>query len=52
MDLIFGVDGQAVANKVIVNFFNDENCPQLKGKPRMFFLQVNITNDQLCGIFS
>jgi caspase 7 len=26
--------------EIITPFFNDENCPTLKGKPRMFFIQA------------
>ncbi|KAI8797383.1 caspase-3 isoform X2 [Biomphalaria glabrata] len=39
-DLLFGVDGNPIATKAVVEAFNDENCPNLKGKPRMFFFQA------------
>ncbi|XP_012944029.1 caspase-7 [Aplysia californica] len=40
LDLLFGVDGRAVATKFIVELFSDNYCPGLEGKPRLFFLQA------------
>lgn len=39
-DLLFGVDGEAVPTKLVVESFNDTNCPGLEGKPRLFFFQA------------
>ncbi|XP_025101960.1 caspase-7-like [Pomacea canaliculata] len=39
-DFIFGVDGQYLLTSSIMDCFNDDNCPALKGKPRLFFLQA------------
>ena len=40
-DLLFGTDGKAVATRTVVDLFNDHICPGLRGKPRLFFLQVH-----------
>ncbi|CAG2105579.1 unnamed protein product, partial [Medioppia subpectinata] len=34
---IYGTDGVTVALKTILEMFNNENCPQLIDKPKMFF---------------
>ncbi|GFR64773.1 caspase-3-like [Elysia marginata] len=39
-DLLFGVDGKAVATRSVVDLFSDRATPGLEGKPRLFFLQV------------
>ncbi|CAL1543593.1 unnamed protein product [Lymnaea stagnalis] len=39
-DLLFGVDGEAVPTKLVIESFNDDNCPGLAGKPRLFFFQA------------
>ncbi|CAG2105421.1 unnamed protein product, partial [Medioppia subpectinata] len=37
---IYGTDGVTVALKTILEMFNNENCPQLIDKPKMFFLSA------------
>ena len=39
-DVVFGVDGELVLTKQIVELFSDVACPELTGKPRLFFIQV------------
>ncbi|KAH9513084.1 Caspase-3 [Bulinus truncatus] len=39
-DLLFGVDGKSVPTKYVVEMFNDDQCPGLKDKPRLFFFQA------------
>uniref|UniRef100_A0A0B7A953 Caspase family p20 domain-containing protein n=1 Tax=Arion vulgaris TaxID=1028688 RepID=A0A0B7A953_9EUPU len=39
-DLLFGVDGKAIATSSVVQVFSDESCPRLIGKPRLFFVQA------------
>ncbi|KAH9498392.1 Caspase-7 [Bulinus truncatus] len=39
-DVICGVDGKVVSTRKILDYFTDSNCPNLKGKPRMFFFQA------------
>ncbi|KAH9498390.1 Caspase-7 [Bulinus truncatus] len=39
-DVICGVDGKVVSTKKILDYFTDSNCPDLKGKPRIFFFQA------------
>ncbi|XP_055876570.1 caspase-7-like isoform X2 [Biomphalaria glabrata] len=39
-DLLFGVDGNSITSKAVVELFNDIHCPHLKGKPRLFFFQA------------
>jgi hypothetical protein len=36
---VFTKDG-VVRTSELLELFNDRNCPNLKGKPRMFFIQV------------
>lgn len=38
--VILGVDNKKVALKDLVEFFSNENCPSLKGKPKLFFIQA------------
>lgn len=38
--VIYGTDGPVLTSDLIC-LFEDRKCPGLKGKPRMFFLQVN-----------
>lgn len=40
LDLLFGIDGKAITVNYLTETFNDKYCPALKGKPRLFFLQV------------
>ncbi|XP_076315214.1 caspase-2-like isoform X2 [Tachypleus tridentatus] len=37
---IYGSDVEKVQLDTILNFFNNDNCPQLHGKPKMFFIQA------------
>ncbi|XP_046568751.1 caspase-3-like, partial [Haliotis rubra] len=39
-DLIFGTDGKPVLTRHLLSIFNDEYCPELQGKPRLFLLQA------------
>ncbi|KAL8600896.1 hypothetical protein ACOMHN_045033 [Nucella lapillus] len=39
-DLIFGVDGSDISTASIIHTFQDDRCPGLQGKPRLFFLQA------------
>ena len=43
-DLLFGTDGKAVTTRTVVDLFNDLASPGLRGKPRLFFLQVSVEN--------
>ena len=36
---VYGTDA-SVTTAEILNIFSDKNCRQLKGKPRLFFIQV------------
>ncbi|XP_077168174.1 caspase-9 [Paroedura picta] len=37
---IFGTDGMAISVETIVSYFNGSYCPQLRGKPKLFFIQA------------
>ncbi|XP_063001356.1 caspase-9 isoform X2 [Elgaria multicarinata webbii] len=37
---IFGSDGRSVSVEKIVDHFNGTNCPSLRGKPKLFFIQA------------
>ncbi|KAK6177287.1 hypothetical protein SNE40_015414 [Patella caerulea] len=37
---IYGVDGEEVEIEKLTNCFNSVNCPKLKGKPKLFFIQA------------
>ncbi|NXL10785.1 CASP9 protein, partial [Mesembrinibis cayennensis] len=37
---IYGTDGKAIPIEKIVNCFNGSNCPSLRGKPKLFFIQA------------
>ncbi|XP_044308304.1 caspase-9 isoform X2 [Varanus komodoensis] len=37
---IFGSDGRRISVEKIVSFFNGNNCPTLRGKPKLFFIQA------------
>lgn len=40
-DLIFGVDNRGVhLHDEVYKLFNNKNCPALKGKPKLFFIQA------------
>ncbi|XP_041364307.1 caspase-3-like [Gigantopelta aegis] len=39
-EFILGTDYRPVLTRNILEMFNDKNCPTLKGKPRIFFIQV------------
>ncbi|XP_041364306.1 uncharacterized protein LOC121379720 [Gigantopelta aegis] len=39
-DVIFGVDGVLVSTKYLLDLFSDDACPELAGKPRLFFIQA------------
>ena len=38
--LVFGTDGRKVPNEWILGQFDNENCPKLKGKPKLFIFQA------------
>lgn len=37
---IYGTDGKPIPIEQIVNYFNGSNCPSLRGKPKLFFIQA------------
>ncbi|XP_054857996.1 caspase-9 isoform X2 [Eublepharis macularius] len=37
---IYGADGMPIAVEKIVSYFNGSNCPCLRGKPKLFFIQA------------
>ncbi|KAM6371756.1 caspase-9 [Pluvialis apricaria] len=37
---IYGTDGAPIPIEKIVNYFNGSNCPSLRGKPKIFFIQA------------
>ncbi|NWX11465.1 CASP9 protein, partial [Aegotheles bennettii] len=37
---IYGTDGKPIPIERIVNYFNGSNCPSLRGKPKLFFIQA------------
>ncbi|XP_010136999.1 PREDICTED: caspase-9, partial [Buceros rhinoceros silvestris] len=37
---VYGTDGKPVPIEQIVNYFNGSNCPSLRGKPKLFFIQA------------
>ncbi|NXT55733.1 CASP9 protein, partial [Pluvianellus socialis] len=37
---IYGTDGNLIPIEMIVNYFNGSNCPKLRGKPKLFFIQA------------
>ncbi|XP_046568754.1 uncharacterized protein LOC124277143 [Haliotis rubra] len=39
-DFVYGVDGMIVPTRFLLSIFNDECCPELEGKPRLFFIQA------------
>ncbi|CAG2169266.1 unnamed protein product [Oppiella nova] len=39
-DEIYGTDGKTIAVDTILEFFNNQNCPALINKPKMFFLSA------------
>ncbi|XP_009869661.1 PREDICTED: caspase-9, partial [Apaloderma vittatum] len=39
---IYGTDGKPIPIEKIVNYFNGSNCPSLRGKPKLFFIQACI----------
>lgn len=39
-DTIAGIDESTIALDVILDKFNNKNCPSLRGKPKMFFIQA------------
>lgn len=45
---IFGVKGEKVPVNELISYFNDQNCPNLKNKPKLFIIQTcrnNNSND-------
>ncbi|KFO98890.1 Caspase-9 [Calypte anna] len=37
---IYGTDGKPIPIEKIVNYFNGSQCPSLRGKPKLFFIQA------------
>ncbi|XP_021272957.1 caspase-9 [Numida meleagris] len=37
---IYGTDGKSIPIEKIVNYFNGSQCPSLRGKPKLFFIQA------------
>ncbi|MBN3299303.1 CASPE protein, partial [Amia calva] len=48
--LIQGGNGKMVPLSEIFSLFNDENCPQLQGKPKVFIIQPSGGNNQDSGV--
>jgi len=40
LGFVFASDGLPIRVLDIADFFSDRNCPSLKGKPKMFFIQA------------
>lgn len=38
-----GVDGNEIKTSEFVGIFSDDKCEGLRGKPKFFFIQVNVT---------
>lgn len=49
-DIIYGVDGEKVRVEDIFAMFNNENCPVLMTKPKMFFIQACRGSDNDSGV--
>ncbi|XP_069803071.1 caspase-9 [Dendropsophus ebraccatus] len=43
---VYGTDGAWIPVERIVNYFNGSNCPGLRGKPKLFFIQACIGEEQ------
>ncbi|XP_013776997.1 cell death protein 3-like [Limulus polyphemus] len=39
-DIVYGTDAEEVQVEKILDYFNNESCPLLQGKPKMFFFQA------------
>ncbi|MEE6482126.1 hypothetical protein FKM82_013159 [Ascaphus truei] len=37
---VYGTDGVRISVETIVTYFNGTNCPSLRGKPKLFFIQA------------
>ncbi|XP_050765384.1 caspase-9 [Gymnogyps californianus] len=37
---VYGTDGKPIPIEKIVNYFDGSNCPSLRGKPKLFFIQA------------
>ncbi|NXO01989.1 CASP9 protein, partial [Rhinopomastus cyanomelas] len=37
---VYGTDGKPIPIEKIVTYFNGSNCPSLRGKPKLFFIQA------------
>ncbi|XP_010191863.1 PREDICTED: caspase-9, partial [Mesitornis unicolor] len=37
---VYGTDGKPIPIEKIVNYFNGSQCPSLRGKPKLFFIQA------------
>ncbi|KAL1433841.1 hypothetical protein MTO96_012180 [Rhipicephalus appendiculatus] len=48
-DIILGVDRIALHLHEVYGLFNNENCPHLTGKPKLFFTQVCLESNRDCG---
>ena len=55
--ILFTKDG-IIPTDEILELFNDEHCPRLRGKPRMFFIQVYFISENVqsnavyCNVFA
>ena len=38
--VVYAADGQSISMEYIYEFFNNKNCPNLRGKPKFFIVQV------------
>lgn len=47
---ILGVDGEGIKTSDFIDIFSDDKCKDLSGKPKFFFIQVNIENLSVCQI--
>ncbi|XP_056398429.1 caspase-9 [Hyla sarda] len=43
---VYGADGVWIPVERIVHYFNGSNCPGLRGKPKLFFIQACIGDEQ------
>uniref|UniRef100_A0A8C3Y1U4 Caspase family p20 domain-containing protein n=1 Tax=Catharus ustulatus TaxID=91951 RepID=A0A8C3Y1U4_CATUS len=47
---VYGTDGKPIPIEKIVNYFNGSNCPSLRGKPKLFFIQACGGGESLCWL--
>lgn len=42
---IFGIQGEKIPVNELISYFNDQNCPNLKNKPKLFIIQTCRNNN-------